>query len=83
MTFSKNFPLKSEKRVLRFQWEAYNIFNHANFSGENLGPSYDWNNWKNGVMVQTSNVLGRLTSTFNGRQMAMSLHLVFNVARRE
>jgi hypothetical protein len=77
MTFTKNFPLKSEKRVLRFQWEAYNIFNHPQFTGGNLGPSYDWNNWKNGVLVQTSSTLGRMTGTLNPRQMAMSLHLVF------
>jgi hypothetical protein len=77
MTFSKNFPLKSEKRVLRFQWEAYNIFNHPQFTGGNLGPSYDWNNWKNGVLVQTSNTLGRLNGNLNARVMAVSLHLQF------
>jgi len=77
MTFAKNFPLKSERRVLTFQLEAYNIFNHANFTGGNTGPSYDWNNWKNGVLVQTSNSLGRMTGTLNPRQMAMSLHLRF------
>ena len=54
MTFSKNFPLKSEKRVLMFRAEMYNIFNHPQFTGANIGPSYDWNNWKNGVLVQTS-----------------------------
>jgi hypothetical protein len=77
MTFAKNFPLKSERRTLTFQLEAYNIFNHANFTGGNTGPSYDWNNWKNGVLVQTSNSLGRMTGTLNPRQMAMSLHLRF------
>ena len=77
MTFAKNFPLKSEKRMLTFQWECYNIFNHANFTGGNTGPSYDWNNWKNGVLVQTANNLGRLTGTLNPRQMALSLHLRF------
>ena len=77
MTFAKNFPLKSERRTLTFQWECYNIFNHANFTGGNTGPSYDWNNWKNGVLVQTANNLGRLTGTLNPRQMALSLHLRF------
>jgi hypothetical protein len=77
MTFTKNFPLKSEKRALQFRAEMYNIFNHANFSGWNLGPSYDWNNWKNGVLVQTSNSLGRYTGTLNPRQMSMSLRLQF------
>jgi hypothetical protein len=49
MTFSKNFPLKSERRVLIFRAEMYNIFNHTQFNGWSIGPTYDWNNWKNGV----------------------------------
>jgi hypothetical protein len=77
MTFSKNFPLKSEKRVLIFRAEMYNIFNHAQFTGANTGPSYDWNNWKNGVLVQTANNVGRYTGTVNPRQMSMSLRLQF------
>ena len=77
MTFAKNFPLKSERRVLTFRAEMYNIFNHPQFTGGNTGPSYDWNNWKNGVLVQTSNSLGRYTGTLNPRQMSMSLHLRF------
>ena len=77
MTFSKNFPLKNEARVLIFRAEMYNIFNHASFSGYNIGPSYDWSNWKNGALVQTSNTLGRYTSTLNPRQMSMSLRLQF------
>jgi hypothetical protein len=77
MTFAKNFPLKSEKRVLVFRAEMYNIFNHAQFTGANTGPSYDWNNWKNGVLVQTANNLGRYTGTVNPRQMSMSMRLQF------
>ena len=63
MTFAKNFPLKSERRVLIFRAEMYNIFNHPQFTGGNITPSYDWNNWKNGVLVQTSNTLGRYNGT--------------------
>ena len=77
MTFSKNFPLKNEKRVLMFRAEMYNIFNHASFSNWNIGPSYDWSNWKNGALVQTSSTLGRYTSTLNPRQMSMSLRFQF------
>jgi len=77
MTFSKNFPLKSERRVLLFRAEMYNILNHTQFTGGNTGPSYDWNNWKNGVLVQTSNSLGRYTGTLNPRQMSMSLRFQF------
>ncbi len=45
MTFAKNFPLKSERRVLIFRAEMYNIFNHTQFTAGNITPSYDWNNW--------------------------------------
>jgi hypothetical protein len=77
MTFSKNFPLKSERRVLIFRAEMYNIFNHANFSGYSIGPTYDWSNWKNGTLVQTNNGLGRYTTALNPRQMSMSLRFQF------
>jgi hypothetical protein len=77
MTFSKNFPLKSERRVVIFRAEMYNIFNHPQFSGGNITPGYDWNNWKNGVLVQTSNTLGRYSGTLNPRQMSMSLRFQF------
>jgi hypothetical protein len=77
MTFSKNFPLKSERRQMILRAEMYNIFNHPDFSSYNIGPSYDWNNWKNNILVQTSNSLGRYTGTLNPRQMSMSLRFQF------
>jgi hypothetical protein len=55
----------------------YNIFNHANFSGYNIGPTYDWRNWLNGTLVQTNNNLNRMTGTLNPRQMSMSLRVQF------
>jgi hypothetical protein len=77
MTFAKNFPLKSEKRMLTFRAEMYNIFNHTQFSGGSIAPAYDWNNWKNGALVQTSSSLGRYNGTLNPRQMSMSLRFQF------
>jgi hypothetical protein len=77
MTFQKAFPLKSERRQLLFRAEMYNIFNHPQFNGANTGPSYDWNNWKNGVLVETANNVGRYTGTLNPRQMSLSLRLQF------
>jgi hypothetical protein len=77
MTFSKSFPLKSEKQALIFRAEMYNIFNHPQFDSFDIAPSYDWNNWKNGVLVQTSNSLGRYTGTLNPRQMSLSLRFRF------
>ena len=77
MTFAKNFPLKNEKRVLVFRAEMYNIFNHTQFSGYNTGPTYDWRNWLQGVMVQTNGSLGRYNAALNPRQMSMNLRFQF------
>jgi hypothetical protein len=77
MTFSKNFPLKNEKRQLVFRAEMYNIFNHTQFSGYNIGPTYDWSNWKNGTLVQTNSSLGRYNAALNPRQMSMNLRFQF------
>jgi hypothetical protein len=77
MMFAKSFPLKSEKRVLIFRAEMYNILNHTQFSGFNVSPTYDWSNWKNGNLVQTNNNLGRMTAAMSPRQMSMSLRFEF------
>ena len=77
MTFSKSFPLKNERRVIMFRGEMYNIFNHTQFNGANIGPTYAWPNWQNGVLVQTSSTLGRYNGTTSPRQMSMSLRFQF------
>jgi hypothetical protein len=77
MTFSKAFPMKSEQRRLMFRAEMYNIFNHTQFSGANIAPTYNWPNWQNGVLIQTNTSLGRYTSALNPRQMSMSLRFEF------
>ena len=77
MTFSKNFPLKSERRNLTFRAEMYNIFNHPNFTGGASNPTWDWRNWLQGRYVNTNAGLNRLGGTLNMRQMSMSLRLVF------
>jgi hypothetical protein len=77
MTFSKSFPLKSEKRVLMFRAEMYNIFNHTQFTAANITPQYSWPLWQTGVLQQTNTNLGRYTSAANPRQMSMSLRLQF------
>ena len=76
-TFTKNFPLHHEGRNLQFRAEMYNLPNHTMFSGFNLTPSYDWRNWLQGRLVQTSSTVNRFTSALNPRQMSMSLRLVF------
>jgi hypothetical protein len=77
LTLTKNFPLKSEKRVILFRAEMYNIFNTSQFNAWNISPTYDWSNWSNGVSVQTNSQLGRFSGTLNPRQMSMSLRLQF------
>jgi hypothetical protein len=77
MTFTKAFPLKSERRQLMFRAEIYNIFNHTQFTGANISPTYAWPSWQQGVLVQTNANLGRYTSAANPRQMSMSVRLQF------
>ena len=77
MTFSKMFPLHSEGRYVQFRAEVYNLPNHTQFSGFNLGPSYDWRNWLQGNLVQTNGSLNRFTGTLNPRQMSMTLRVIF------
>jgi hypothetical protein len=77
MIFSKSFPLKSEKRVLMFRAEMYNIFNHTQFTAANIAPQYSWPLWQTGVLQQTNANLGRYTAAATPRQMSMSLRLQF------
>ncbi|MBZ5584578.1 MAG: hypothetical protein LAQ30_20670 [Acidobacteriia bacterium] len=77
MTFAKSFPLGSERRVLTFRAEMYNIWNHTQFSNMNTSIQFDYPNWKNGVLVQSNNQLGRFTSARDPRKMAMTLKLDF------
>ena len=77
VTFQKAFPLKSEKRSLTFQLQAYNIFNHTQFSGASLGQTFDWNNYKNFVLVETSGGTNRYNGTLNPRQMSLNLRFQF------
>lgn len=51
MNLSKTFPLGSEKRNLIFRWEAYNTFNHAQFSSINSTATF---NTTTGTIIPTS-----------------------------
>jgi hypothetical protein len=77
MTFRKRFPLKSEKRTLEFRAEMYNIWNHTQFIGYATGQSYDWSNYKNGVLVPTNGSTGRYNNTVNPRLMSFALRFQF------
>lgn len=77
MTFSKAFPLKSEKRQLIFRAEIYNIFNHTQFTAANIAPQYNWPLWQAGILQQTNANLGRYTAAASPRQMSMSVRVHF------
>ena len=75
MTLTKSVPLGSEKRVLKIQAQAYNVFNHAEFSGINSGIQF------NPTTNQVSNLssLGYVNGTASGsnRIMAFSARIQF------
>jgi len=70
LTLFKNFRFR-EKLNLRFQVEAYNVFNHTQFSG--VGTSAQWD--QSGAQV-TSN-FGRVTSALDPRIMQLAVRLSF------
>ena len=65
MTLTKMIPLGSEKRVLKIQAQAYNVFNHSEFNGMNTGITF------NPTTNQVSN------ATAGARIMAFSARLQF------
>ena len=70
LTLFKNFKFK-DKINLRFQAEAYNVFNHTQFSGVGTGAQWD----QSGAQV-TSN-FGKVTSALDPRIMQLALRLSF------
>ncbi len=71
MTVFKNFPIKSETRVLQFRWEFYNIFNHTQYSGVDTAATFDASG------KQTKATFGQANGSRAGRVMQCSLRLRF------
>ena len=76
MTLGKNFDL-SEKYKLRFNVNAYNVFNHPNFDAPNndiqLFPSF-----APPAVSPTSTTLGIIQHTLgSSRFLELNLHLTF------
>jgi hypothetical protein len=67
----KNFDLRGERLRGQFRVEAYNIFNHTNFSAVNTSAQYD----KNGV--QTNAQFGQYTAAQFPRRLQLALRLTF------
>jgi hypothetical protein len=72
VALSKRFPIASEKRTLLFRWEAYNVFNHPQFSTVNTAAKYDLT-----TGAQVNALFGQITATRAPRVMQGSLRFTF------
>jgi hypothetical protein len=72
-TISKIFPLGSEKRLLKFQVQAYNVFNHPEFNA--LGSGITFNPSTNQVSNASSR--GYATGTLPARVLAFTARFQF------
>lgn len=67
----KNIPLPRERLHLQFRAEAYNAFNHTQFSTVDTTAKFDANG------RQTSTSFGRVTAARANRRMQLALRLSF------
>jgi len=73
MTLSKNIPLGSEKRILRIQAQAYNVFNHTEISSIGSGAQYSFTT----NQLTNAQTLGYITGASNARIMAFTARFQF------
>jgi hypothetical protein len=67
----KNFPLGAESRFVQFRWEAYNAWNHTQFSTVDNAARFD------PAGQQTNTRFGAFTAARAPRQMQFGLRIVF------
>ena len=72
LALAKRFPVKSDSRYFQFRWEAYNAFNHTQYSGINTAARFDLT-----TGAQVNALFGQVTSTRAPRVMQGSLRFVF------
>jgi hypothetical protein len=70
-TLSKSIPLGSEKRSLRLALQAFNLFNHTQFSSVNSGFTF------NASQANTNLSIGKYTGAQSGRILSLAMHLNF------
>jgi hypothetical protein len=70
MSLDKAISL-GERRVFRIKWQAYNVFNHAEFNA--IGATYTFN----AAGLNTNTQTGQYTSTLNPRQQVLTLRFEF------
>jgi hypothetical protein len=68
----KRFSVRSEKRYFQLRWEAYNAFNHTQYSGINTAARYDL-----ATGQQVNALFGQVSSTRAPRVMQGSLRFSF------
>jgi len=73
LTVTKEVPLRSERRVLKFQVQAYNALNHPQFNGKNTGIQF--NPATN--VVSNATAVGLPTGTLPARVLAFSARFQF------
>ncbi len=73
MTLSKNIPLGSEKRLLRLQAQAYNVFNHTEISSIGSGAQFGFTT----NQITNAGQLGYITGAVNARIMAFTARVEF------
>lgn len=71
MTLAKHIPLGSEQRYLQFKAEAFNLFNHTQYS------SYDGTLVFNAAGVQTNNQAGIYNHARDPRKLQFGVKLYF------
>jgi hypothetical protein len=73
LTLSKNIPLGSEKRILRIQAQAYNVFNHTEISSIGSGAQFNFTT----NQITNASQLGYITGASNARIMAFTARFQF------
>jgi len=69
---AKRFPFRSERQSITFRWEAYNVFNHTQYSTINTAAKYDLV-----TGAQTNAAFGQVTATRSARVMQGVLRFEF------
>lgn len=73
MTLTKNIPLGSEKRMLKLQAQAYNVFNHTEISNIGTGAQYSFTT----NQLVNAPTLGYETAANPNRVIAFTVRVVF------
>ena len=71
LALSKKFPIRSETRNVQLRWEAYNAFNHTQYSSLNTSARFD------PAGAQANALFGQVTGTRSPRVMQGSLRFTF------